>query len=289
MNLFPTLGGILFNKSRLSEYIDAREVDAYRAVLEFDADETLNRSTQDVADSVLAHFRVNVPTLQREQEFMNEPAETSYEVNDYGRQIRVHGTQYELTIPFSGDSELFYLTPSASNSLRPTGTIFQRQLKVRVAGSELDGTETKRLIEKTISEVEQYLAWERVDADRFNSRLGSEIAKRIEVRKKTLLDSRNIAASLGYKMQPTLSYPTTHRAPQVIRKPTPASQAKTAKVFVSEPELLEDDYQHILKIIEAMCHVMERSPQSFSIFGRRRSSPTSSSAAQRSLPGARNR
>jgi len=131
----------------------------------------------------------------------------------------------------------------------------------------LDGTETKRLFEKAITEVEKYLTWQRADVGPFNDRICAEAAKRIEARKKTLLESRNIAASLGYKMHPQLPYPTTHRAPQIQRKPTPVGRAPKAQTYVSEPELVEDDYQHILGIIEAMSHVMERSPRSFSRLG----------------------
>jgi hypothetical protein len=264
MMLFPTPGAFLFNKRALSEYLQEREATAYSAIAEFDADEILNKSPADLLTIVSAHSQVHVPTLRRDHEFMDTPAETSHEVNDYGRQVTVPGMQYQLTIPFDGDSELFRLRPNSSSPSPPIGTILLRQLFIRVAGSELDVTETRKLFEKIIMEIEKYLTWQRADVGPFNERVRVEATKRITERRKTILDSRNMVASLGYKMHPQLPYPTTHRAPQIQRKPTPVGRAQKVQTFASEPELVEEDYQHILGIIEAMSHVMERSPRSFS-------------------------
>src|SRR3979411_1265634 len=131
----------------------------------------------------------------------------------------------------------------------PTGTIMLRQLIVRVAGVDLEGAETGRLLEKIISDVESYLNWQRTEATPFNTRVRGAVTKRIEERRRTLLDSRGVVASLGYKMRSQCTRPNTHRAPQVVPRPPPASRAIPAKTFVSEPELIEEDYQHILSII----------------------------------------
>jgi hypothetical protein len=240
---------------------------AYSSVSEFDPDDLLNKSAEDLADIIFAHAQVQVPTLLREHEFLDTPVETSHEISDYGRPVRLQGMQYDLRIPFNGDPELFYLRPNTSISVPPNGTIMQRQLILRVAGEGLDADETKKRFETALTQINNYLMWQRNDAGPFNTRVRAEAVKRIETRKKAILDSRKIAASLGYRMHPQLPYPTTHKAPQITRKPTPVGRSPSAKTYVSEPELVEDDYQHILGIIEAMSHVMERSPHSFSHLG----------------------
>jgi hypothetical protein len=240
-----------------------REKTAYSSVSEFDPDDLLNKSTEDLADIVFAHAQIRVPALLREQELLSTPVEASHKVSDYGsRPVTVQGMEYELRIPFDGDSELFYLQPNTSISLPPNGNIIQRHLVLRVAGEELDVDETKKQFEKTLAQINNYLRWQTSDAGPFNTRVRAEAVKRIDARKQTILDSRKIAASLGYRMQPTLSYPT-HKAPHITRKPTPVGRSSSPQKFVSEPELIEEDYQHILGIIEAMSHVMERSPRSF--------------------------
>jgi hypothetical protein len=232
MKVFPTRGSVLF-----SNYISNRERAAYQGVTEFDADELLNKSIDDLADIIFVHNRVDVPKLLRDHEFMDEPTETFRDMIDYGREISVPGMEYQLTIPFTGEPELFYLSPSSSNSMPPTGTIILRKLIVRVAGAGLDGAETGRLLEKIISDVELYLTWQRADATPFNARIRDAVRNRIEERRKTLLESRGVAASLGYKMRPQLSQPSTHRAPQVVRRSPPAGRATPPRPFVSEPEL----------------------------------------------------
>ena len=208
MRLFPTRGMNLFSKRPLDDYMRERERNAYRSVSEFDPDDLLNKSTEDLADIIFAHAQVRVPTLLREHELLDTPVETSHQVSDYGRQVTVQGMEYELRIPFDGDSDLFDLQPNTSSSTPPIGAIIQRQLILRVAGEGLDGDETKRHFEAALTQINNYLKWQTNDIGPFNTRVRAEAVKRIEARKKTILESRKIAASLGYKMHPQLPYPT---------------------------------------------------------------------------------
>jgi hypothetical protein len=258
----------LFNSSDLREYIDQRGRDALNLVNGFDAEEILNKPEDDLASIVINNCTVDIPILRRDREVLSQPREISLAVTDYGRSINLPAFQLTLTIPFEGSGRLFLYQPSTFYSVPPEGRISGQDVVITLTIRELVGPQIKATFEKNIKEIEEYLRWQREMADPHNANIRTHALKWVQDRKKKLLAARNMAASIGFNMNPVLPYPTTHKAPQIQRKPpAPARSATRSQVFVSEPELIEDDYQHILQIIESMAHVMERSPHSFSHLG----------------------
>lgn len=259
----------LFASASLLELIDQRGRDAYNIVQGFDPDELLSKPADDLAESVMKSTLVEVPNLRREREVLSQPKEVYIDVRDYGRSVRVPALQLTLTIPFTGSGRMFEYQPNTSYSVPPEGVINRQDLILTVTARQLDGEQVKAAFEKTINEIEQYLQWQRAMAEPHNANVAKNAPAWIQDRKKKLLAARNMAASIGYNMNPVLSYPTTHKAPQIERKSAAPATRSTAqkKAFVSEPELVEADYQHILRIIESMAHVMERSPHSFAHLG----------------------
>lgn len=57
--------------------------------------------------------------------------------------------------------------------------------------------------------------------------------------------------------------PQTYVAPEVRRKIRPTLPAVRSGSFTPEPALSTPDYEHILKVIDDMEQVMERSPSAF--------------------------
>lgn len=83
-----------------------------------------------------------------------------------------------------------------------------------------------------------------------------------EKRKAELLKDKGLAASLGFPMKRRQDAPKTFIAPEVRRKVVTV-RPETVAPFKPEPALDEKEYAHILKIIEGMTTVMERSPHTF--------------------------
>ncbi|MCP1838750.1 hypothetical protein ACVIHI_008324 [Bradyrhizobium sp. USDA 4524] len=218
-----------------------------------------------LAAIIVAHFSINLPILRRDQEVLSEPRETMQVAKDYGRTINVPGMEISLTIPFEGEGRYFNYQPDAFTSPAPIGQVTSgNKLILIVKGRELVAQQVRDAFENNLAEIEKYLGWQRKSVEPFNARLRQNALEAIAARKKKLLHARNMAASIGLNMKPVLPYPSSHKAPQIQRKPAPPSLSSAKRqAFVSEPELVEGDYQHILGIIEAMAKVMERSPESF--------------------------
>jgi len=82
-------------------------------------------------------------------------------------------------------------------------------------------------------------------------------------RRKRLLDQRGMMERLGIPIRRREDAPTTYAVPVRRKRALIEQLPKPSRPFQPEPALLEDEYQHILHVIECMAHVMERSPTAF--------------------------
>ena len=85
----------------------------------------------------------------------------------------------------------------------------------------------------------------------------------IEARRSKLLASRNMVASLGFKMKERNGAAKTFVAPEVRRKITPVMPQASTVPFRPEPALSNADYEHILGVMQGMAQIMELSPSAF--------------------------
>jgi hypothetical protein len=268
MKLRDVMSDYLFSSQSLSDFVHQKGRDAAIAVASFDAEDMLQKPAEDLADIIVAHHLIDIPVLKREEEVLGLPQETTQTVNDYGRPIQIAGMQISLTVPFEGEGRFFQFQPNSYTSMPPSGQVLpHRKLVMTVSGRTLVGEQVRITLENNIAEIEKYLGWQRDLVAPHNTKLRENALANIAARTKKLLDARNMAASIGLNMKPVLPTPTSHKAPQIQRKPVPARPTAARTAFVSEPELVEGDYQHILEIIESMAKVMERSPHSFANLG----------------------
>ena len=85
----------------------------------------------------------------------------------------------------------------------------------------------------------------------------------LESRRLKLLASRNLVASLGFKMKERPGQSSTYAAPEIRRKIVPKMPTASNSPYAPEPTLTEQNYEHILSVMENMTYVMERSPSAF--------------------------
>jgi hypothetical protein len=78
----------LFSSQSLSDYVHQRSRDTASAVNSFDAEDILQKPAEDLADVIVAHYRIDLPVLRRDQEVLSEPKETTQTVRDDDRTIQ---------------------------------------------------------------------------------------------------------------------------------------------------------------------------------------------------------
>jgi hypothetical protein len=266
---------LLFNKTGMHDVMYRQEQNATAAPGGINDDVLLNTPTEDLVEELAERYRLNVPILDRanaEAEHSEGPVKVyDYFSRDYGgRDGRrtVQGSIVELTVPYTGDRGLFDVQPTTFDSGPPRAQIDGNHVVVRHSDRELKPEEANKALNGVLDVIERYLTWQRATAEPFNERIKVRLREAIEARKAKVLKDRNSVANLGFKLKGRADAPKTYVAP-VVRKqivptiPKPAAQA----TFKPEPMLDDQTYSEILKIIENMTLVMERSPSAFASMG----------------------
>lgn len=233
-------------------------------------DRLLNTAVDDMARYFESKYSIEVPTLKKEEIVVDQreaQIDVRYDprrwIEDRSRPVYVPGTEVEVEIPFTGEPEVFRVQPTSATSNPPRAEVRPTALIIRISGTDLTAEGVQQTITQTISEVESHLTTLRTNAAGLNQRLLPQAKTVIESRRQKLLSDRNLVGALGFKMKPREGVQRTYVAPEVKRKLAPTMPVASSAPYKPEPVLNQDDYEHILNVLENMAHVMERSPSAF--------------------------
>ena len=239
-------------------------------VAKIDGNRLLNTSIDDLCDYLEGKYRVNVPTLI-ETEIEADQKEAQIDVSgdrlrairDRSRPFYISGTEIEITVPFEGDIEAFNIHPTSFTFNPPIADVQNNNVIIRVQGTDLNKEKVRSEINRTLSEIKRYLENLRNDANELNDQLRNIARSAIERRREKLLADQNLVASLGFPLKTRKDAPKTYVTHEVRRKIKPTMPTASTKSYRPEPTLSDDDYEHIIGVIQNMAQVMERSPSAF--------------------------
>ena len=235
-----------------------------------DGNRLLNTAVGDLADYFTEKYRVDPPILdeegihvdQREVQ-MDVSRDQNRFISDRSRPFTVAATAVDVTIPFSGDAELFKVQPTSYTSMPPRGRVNGDHLMVSFHGTNFEPERLRQSIDRQIQSIGSYLETLRGNAEGLNNELPRLANEQIEYRRKKLLGDQSLVASLGFPMKTRADAPGTYSAPEVRRRIQPKMPAASTVPYKPEPVLTGEDYEHILSVINNMVQVMERSPSAF--------------------------
>jgi hypothetical protein len=261
---------ILFNRASIFDVLRNHEEMGTRAPSTIDDNRLLNTPTDDLVDEIVRKCALDVPVLDREGSWIDS-AEGPVAVRDYWSRgvepgYTVQGTILQLTVPFTGDSDFFDIQPSTHNFNAPRARVSNNFVIIGYSATELNAEQAKAELNRSIDAIEQHLVWLRQSTEPLNQKLNAIARTAVEVRKAKVLKDRSSVAALGFKLRPRQDAPKTFVAP-VKRKPVAVQTQKAIAPFKPEPVLEDETYNQILKIIDGMAHVMERSPSAFAKMG----------------------
>lgn len=228
----------------------------------------LGTSVEDLVNYFVEKYRIDVPVLAVDEAAADQ-REAPVEVSgfryglDRGDTRTVPGTQVTLEIPFSGDAEMFRVRPSTFNTAPPYAEIRGQTLILRESGTQLSTDQVQADFDRTIADINQYLDWQRRDVTQLNGGLAELARSEIEARKAKLISNQNLVSGLKFKLKDRADAPRTYTAPVHRKRIEPRLPPASTAPFKPEPVLAEEDYNNILKIIQDMAMVMERSPDAF--------------------------
>lgn len=233
-------------------------------------DRLLNTAVDDLARYFESKFKIEVPALVTE-EIVVDQRETKIDVrhdprrwiDDRGRPVYVPGTEVEVEIPFTGEAEVFRVRPTSYTMSPPRAEVRPNALVLRISGTDLTADGVQQSINQTINEVQSHLSTLRTNTAGLNQQLFQRAKTSIESRRQKLLADRNLVGALGFKMKQRDGNQRTFSAPEVKRRIAPTMPPASSAPYKPEPVLNDDDYEHILSVLDNMAHVMERSPSAF--------------------------
>ena len=260
----------LFSKYTWFFFKESRIRDLKREIASWDENRLLKTSAEDLCKYLVGKYRIDVPVLNRDGIIVDQ-RETEVDVSrdpmrfiDRSQPFYILGTEIEITVPFTGDSVAFRITPTIYSLNPPNSNVEDSTLIFFITGVDLEADKVRLDIDQKVDHIDSYLTSLRMSAETLDGELASIARQRIEQRREKLLADKKLVASLGFPLKQRNDSPKTYQAPEVRRKITPVPPPASSTPYELEPVLDEGNYEHILEVIENMVQVMEYSPSAFS-------------------------
>lgn len=261
---------LLFSENDLFTVIKNQERSMASEIDGLPESRLLNTPVDDLCDYFTEKYSIDAPVINEagiQADYGDAKVDVShrfgYAVSDRSRPAYVTGTRLTFYVPFNGDPNLFKYRPSSFNYNPPKAKIRDGEMWMVYdrTVSEADGVEAE--FKRDLEDLKRYLDWIKQDVTPFNAAVRDKVKRGIEAKRQKLLNDRGLAEKTGFPLRRREGAPQTYAAPQVKRKITPRLPPTSTAVFMPEPTLEMDEYEHILSVVANMVLVMERSPHAF--------------------------
>ncbi len=262
--------GLLFVTHDLNYSIRLTMEKMLQEVEGLDENRLLNTPPEDLKDYLVEKYGITPITLLRDQwyaDHQDAPVDVRHDpmrwIEDRSQPAMVAGESVEVRIPFEGERELFYTRANTFNMNPPRAIIDNNEVILRYHTPADQPRDVRSLIDQTLRDIEQHLGWQRDMIDAHNRNLPNAAEHAIRQRRERLLAQSQRAEALGIPIRRRADAPKTYALPTVKRKAVPTLPPATTAQFKPEPVLAMELYEHILKVVQDMALVMERSPGAF--------------------------
>lgn len=239
-------------------------------IASYDGNRLLNTSVDDLCDYFQNKWSIEAPVLDTNS-IVADQWETKIDVSNNfsygpsidGRPILADGNTIEITIPFSGEHQVFYVRPNTFSMNPPRATVSEGRLTLHFTGINQTADQLKLDISRRISQIQESLGHLKRSADHFNASIRSIALHAISARREKLLANQNLVSSLGFSLKENANSPLRYTVPTARRKIAPVLPRASSAPYKAEPALSDSDYNHILDVLQNMAQVMELSPKAF--------------------------
>ncbi len=184
-------------------------------------------------------------------------------VNIHGGSIFVDGVEVTVSIPFSGQSELWGMRPNVIGMNLPKGKVERHRINLVFAmRNERVKSELPTDLKQTLESIRKHLSLQREMIEQHNRRLPEVVRQHVERRKRNLDVHAELDEILGIPLA------QTPHAPPVTPIPVQRKLVKPLPPIPSTPlekrfQIEEETYQHILDILRHEGRSFERTPGTF--------------------------
>jgi len=263
---------LFYENGDLSSFLDHRKNSIKTEIEAYDSNEFLNLSEEDLYQYLISKYKLKSPGIIDDQIHISDTHEVDIDVSqdqmraifDRSKPVYIKGVSITISIPFDGNGELFNYKPSRFDFNPPRGIIKDNELLMIYETLEQDVEKIKKAYEHDINSVKKYLGYTNQQINNYNQELDGFLRDIIKKRKKKLLDDLGLISSLGIPIKKSSDIPKTFTVKTIRQIPSLERPRASTENFKPEPVFPEEEYEYILRTINNMTLVMERSPKTFS-------------------------
>lgn len=266
----PKSSGLLFATHDLRNSLRSTMAAMQQEIEKIEEDRFLNTAVDDLKQYLVDKYSVTPITLRRDEWYVDHrdaPVDVRHDptrwIEDRSRPVLVAGEHVEVRVPFDGEEELFFSRADRSTLNPPRAVIEKSEVVLGYQTAADQSRNVRPIIDHTLAEIEEHISWQRPMIEAHNAALVSEAEQAIQKRRSRLLAQSQRAEALGIPVRRRADAPRTYVVPTVRRKAAPTLPPATTAQFKPEWAFAMEHYEHVLKIVQDMALVMERSPNAF--------------------------
>jgi hypothetical protein len=270
MTILPSDYDVLFEQHAVADTI-AHQLEKINFMINEPSDDALlSTPTEDIVEHAYRNFMIEPVVINRTGVSRNPTQLGSYRDDDGQRRSLENAFKFEVAFPFSGALGMFnhHIGEPPPRKLRAKRVDHDGGggvLLIAVHGEDLTKEAVKEEVEREINDIIPYMDRINEQVAQFNGSIRDRVRAAANKRKDQILAARDVAASLGYKMQRRPDAPPTYITQELQRVIRPGLFIKVREDvrFEPEPTIDEEEYKHILDVMSGMALMMERSPRTF--------------------------
>jgi hypothetical protein len=265
------MNNVLFMKLDVHGVLQGLQGEMRKRIDAIPAARLLREREDDLVAELFNVLKIDVPVLEESSQYIVEEGETEVDVRheptmrfvlDRSGPVLVPGHRITVALPFRGDPQNFMVRPSSYDSMPPHADVVGQELRFTFTQTTADAQVVTRELAATVSSIKAYLARLEDSVGAYNRSLPSDILQRLQARKERLRKQADMVAALGIPLKKRADVPATY-AVSVSRRSVKVEHPRRDDAAPLDPTLPQDDYEEILRIVESMVHVIERSPKVF--------------------------
>ncbi|MGW3420368.1 hypothetical protein [Streptomyces phaeochromogenes] len=255
-----TQGNTLFRRGDLARSLEHELSKIAEAVARWNEDALLSSPESDICEELEQELLVEPLVLDRERTTASPVKEGSAVIRQFGEETRIRQTVVSISVPFTGDPELFDLRPSTFTHNPPAATVQGNELKIEWMGPiNHDAQQIRLNLDRQLDEIQRWIDWSTAQVKAYTPSAKQTIANEVQGRKARLLANRNIQGALGFPMQERPDA-ATYSVPIKRKKIVPRKTTVPARPFQPEPALAEAHYEAALEVLRNQRNALERAP-----------------------------
>ena len=266
---------LLFDDGRLADVLEAHARTMDAEIANAPEEHLMQADEDEWVAALVDRYQVQAPTLHRDKWSM-EPLEEikidpygggTHVYLDYGRPVYLDGFRATIQVPFSGDANVFKVTPSTFNWNPPTARIGKNEIQIVIEYPADAPKNVRAEADSILDNIDKFLAWAQTDVEAFNKSLAERARLAIQTRRGRVQRAYEDVRKAGIPMKSTGEQPQTYIADVLVRRPSPSRPPSVSTPIELQPVLSDAVFDHILEVIRGATEAMERSPNTYATMG----------------------